>query len=100
MNRVDQWRADREDEIRADAERWGRGTVAAWSVRAGGAEVRRQVDDDAVTEALHLLGTVDKRRYVQSPEIREAIADAERAALVALQSMTDRTWSTFREDGR
>lgn len=95
---VEQWRAEREATIRRDAERWPLGTIAAWAVRRGDVEVRRQVDDDAMFEALRLLSSVDKRRYVRHPEIREALAAAQDAVMTAAQASVERTWGAFNAD--
>lgn len=92
------WRAERETTIRRDAEQYPLGTISAWAVRQGDVEVRRQVDDDAVFEALRLLRSVDYRRYVKHPEIKEALDAAIEAASDAARATTSRKWVEFNAD--
>jgi hypothetical protein len=93
---VETYRAEREAALRRDAEQSG--TVAAWAIRKGAVEVRRQVDDDAVFEALRLLRSVDPRRYVKSPEIKAALTAAVDAVSEAAMATTERLWAEFKAD--
>ena len=93
-------------EFRAEYERWMRAlnpavypdAVAVWAVRRGDAEVHRQVDENAVFEALTLLEGVDLRRYALLPEIRETIRAARAGTLDAARALSDRSWPLYRAD--
>jgi len=89
------------EHLEEDIQRWalrGSRSIYAWAVRRGDVEVRRQIDESAIYEALALLQSVDLHRYPSNPEIKSAVRDAVSTVRELAWTSSERWWPLYHAD--